>query len=127
MDLSAVVRLLESASVDKIILIFCLVITCAMIALAFFVVKSNTNTVKNNTTAFKELTTFLQKITTNQALHDQRMKSDIIEVRSDLSHVEDCVAGVREDVNSIQRDMATKTELQDVHKTVSIIQGRLER
>ena len=127
MDLSAVVRLLENSSVDKIILIFCLVITCAMIALAFFVVKSNTNTVKNNTSAFKELTTFLQKITTNQALHDQRMKSDINEVRNYLSRVDDCVAGVREDVNAIQRDMATKTELQDVHKTVSIIQGRLER
>lgn len=120
MDVSTLIKLLADTPTDKIVLIFCLVITSAMIGFAFFVVK-------NNTSAFKELTAFLQKITTNQALHDQRMKSDISEVRSDLSRVDDCVAGVREDVNDIQRNMATKAELQDVHKTVSIIQGRLDR
>lgn len=120
MDLSTAIKLLAETPTDKIILIFCLIITSAMIGLLFYVVKNNTN-------AFKELTAFLQKITTNQALHDQRMKSDIIEVRSDLSHVEDCVAGVRHDVNDIQKNMATKSEVQDIHKTVSIIQGRLER
>lgn len=124
MDIVSIVNLLSNVPTDKIVSLFCLVIVSVG---GFWVLK-------NNTSAINGLTDTLKIIVTNQQLHEERNKSDFKSVNialdnndKHISRVEQDVVSVREDVNDVKAHMATKDDLQDVSKTVSMIQGKIDK